>query len=148
MDNKKQAIICDIDGTLSNSDHRKHYVEGENKNFKKFYLESFQDKVNLWCLEIIKKLANDYTIFYVTGRPAEYRDLTKKWLKSQGCPDGELYMREIADFRQDVEVKKEIYEKNIKNEYNILFTIDDRQQVVDMWRSLGLVCLQCDRGDF
>jgi len=26
--------------------------------------------------------------------------------------------------------------------------IDDRKQVVDMWRELGLVCLQVDKGEF
>jgi len=30
----------------------------------------------------------------------------------------------------------------------IEFVVDDRQQVVDMWRRNGITCLQCDVGDF
>jgi hypothetical protein len=41
-----------------------------------------------------------------------------------------------------------IYENLIKPEYNVLCTIDDRQRVVDMWRSIGLTCLQVDYGNF
>lgn len=29
---------------------------------------------------------------------------------------------------------------------DILFTIDDRQSVVDMWRANGITCLQCKKG--
>lgn len=38
--------------------------------------------------------------------------------------------------------------KNIKDKYDVLFAIDDRSSVVDMWRDLGLVCLQCAEGAF
>ena len=28
------------------------------------------------------------------------------------------------------------------------FVVEDRDQVVKMWRSLGLTCFQCAKGDF
>lgn len=31
---------------------------------------------------------------------------------------------------------------------NILFVIDDRDSVVEMWRRNGLTVLQCAKGDF
>jgi hypothetical protein len=31
---------------------------------------------------------------------------------------------------------------------NILFTVDDRQKVVDFWRANGITCLQCAAGKF
>lgn len=37
---------------------------------------------------------------------------------------------------------------NIKDKYNVLGIFDDRQQVVDMWRSLGLKCFQVEPGNF
>jgi hypothetical protein len=30
----------------------------------------------------------------------------------------------------------------------ILFVVEDRNRVVEMWRSEGLVCLQCAPGEF
>ena len=32
--------------------------------------------------------------------------------------------------------------------YNVKFVLDDRNRVVEMWRSLGLTCLQVADGDF
>lgn len=65
--------------------------------------------------------------------------------KAGGLP---LCMRASLDYRKDFEVKKEIFENKIRDFFQVLFVVDDRQQVVDMWRNLGLVCLQCDYGDF
>ena len=60
----------------------------------------------------------------------------------------QLYMRPAKDVRGDNEVKKEIFQNSIKDKFDILFVVDDRLSVVKMWRSIGLVCLQCDWGDF
>jgi hypothetical protein len=57
-------------------------------------------------------------------------------------------MRKRNDFRKDFEVKREIYEAQIANRFDVLCVFDDRQQVVDMWREVGLVCLQVAAGDF
>jgi hypothetical protein len=57
-------------------------------------------------------------------------------------------MRKKGDFRKDSVVKKEIYEKYIKDNFNILFCLDDRNQVVNMWREIGIKCLQVQDGDF
>ena len=45
-------------------------------------------------------------------------------------------------------MKEEIYQQHIAGQYNVKFVLDDRQQVVDMWRSLGLTVFQVDEGDF
>jgi hypothetical protein len=57
-------------------------------------------------------------------------------------------MREAGDSRKDSIVKQELYEKHIEPSYDVFVVLDDRNQVVDMWRSLGLVCLQVAPGDF
>jgi hypothetical protein len=57
-------------------------------------------------------------------------------------------MRKEGDHREDSVIKKEIYLKDILPKNEVLFIVEDRLSVVKMWRSLGLVCLQCDWGDF
>ena len=57
-------------------------------------------------------------------------------------------MRKEKDYRQDAIIKQEIYENEIEGKYNIHFVLDDRDQVVAMWRKKGLTCLQVDYGDF
>ena len=42
----------------------------------------------------------------------------------------------------------ELYEQHVKDHYDVLCVFDDRNQVVDMWREIGLKCLQVQPGDF
>ena len=57
-------------------------------------------------------------------------------------------MRKTGDNRKDCVVKREIFDAEIKDKYYIKFILDDRNQVVDMWRKMGLTCLQVADGDF
>jgi hypothetical protein len=43
-------------------------------------------------------------------------------------------------------VKRELLEGLDRSK--ILFVVDDRRRIVEMWRSEGLVCLQCAPGEF
>lgn len=50
-------------------------------------------------------------------------------------------MRQSKDFRKDSVIKSEIYEAEIKGKYFVEFVLDDRDQVVDLWRKeLKLPC--------
>jgi hypothetical protein len=58
-------------------------------------------------------------------------------------------MRPEGDNRKDSIVKRELFDTHVRNKFYIDFVLDDRDQVVDMWRNdLGLTCLQVDWGDF
>lgn len=149
---KKDAIICDLDGTLCNIDHRLHHVKGPGKkNWKAFCDEIPNDSVNKWCHSILWNymFGCHYEIVYCSGRSDEYRKITEEWLDKhiQLDYDG-LYMRRRNDSRADYIAKEIILDFELLTRYNILFAIDDRQQVVDLWRRRGLVALQCSKGDF
>jgi len=46
-------------------------------------------------------------------------------------------------------LKKELYDAHVKDKYDVLFVLDDRDQVVNMWRNeLGLACFQVANGNF
>ena len=63
--------------------------------------------------------------------------------------DYELFMRPQGDSSKDATIKYELFEKHILGRYYVELVVDDRQQVVDMWRrQLGLTCVQVDYGDF
>lgn len=65
------VVLCDLDGTLSIC-HRLHYVKGENKDWKSFFLGIGQGPV---CKEVSSKIIDEYnrgkTIIYVTARPEQ-----------------------------------------------------------------------------
>ena len=132
------AIICDIDGTLAISSGR-----------SPFEFERCHEDI---CNDAVRSILHSQALFavkiiLVSGREDKYRGPTESWLIANKV-FYTLFMRPTADKRHDNIVKREIYEQEIKDKFNVKFVIDDRQRVVDMWRSLGLVCLQCDYGDF
>ena len=145
---KQKAIIVDLDGTLCNADHRKHLVENTPKDWDSFYEGLVHDKPHEWCLDLIDGMRGMAEIIFVSGRPDNYYEHTQEWLTRHGLHIWPLFMRKQGDFRKDSIVKTEIYRAHIEPIYQVLFCVDDRQQVVDAWRELGLVCLQCAPGNF
>jgi 2-hydroxy-3-keto-5-methylthiopentenyl-1-phosphate phosphatase len=94
--NKKEAIIVDIDGTLANCDHRRHFVDGTHgkQDWKSFYDGMETDTVNKWCKFIIDSCVDDFAymekyVLLVSGRPEKYRKITLNWLEKNGVYSGE-----------------------------------------------------------
>ena len=132
------AIIVDIDGTLAHMKGRSPFDwdrVGEDE-----------------CDDIIKGIVNSYdnlgTIIVMSGRDSCCRDITIKWLNDNNIAWDTLLMREEGDFRKDSIVKRELFDNNIKDKYYIEYVLDDRNSVVDMWRDMGLKCLQVEPGNF
>ena len=97
------------------------------------------------CIFISIFLLNILVIFPIF---AFCRAETEKWLEDKEVEYVALFMRPEGDHRKDNIVKEEIFNNHIRNKYNVIFVLDDRNQVVEMWRSLGLKCLQVADGDF
>ena len=146
---KYNAILVDLDGTLCNVEHRVHHVKAKPKNWKAFNEAMDQDESYFWCIELIAAMrARGYKTYFVTGRDENFREMTEAWLKRHNVAHDGLYMRAANDFREDSDVKEELYLGKIEKHAQVLFVVDDRKSVVEKWRELGLTCLQCAPGDF
>lgn len=134
------CIVCDLDGTLALSDGRSPY-DGTKVD---------EDKVNFQLLWVLEELAKNTTIIFVSGREATdiCRTKTEEWLNKHCSFKFALFMRNKDDRRKDAVVKEEIYKNKIEPNYNVRLVFDDRNQVVDKWRQLGLLCAQVYYGDF
>lgn len=148
-------VICDIDGTAADCAHRRHFVESQPKNWDAFYDACADDKPIAAIKEILLRLCGGggepHAVFYVSGRRESIRGKTVRWLDAHGFPSGPLFIRKDGDFRQDNIVKREILHNEIlahNTKEEILCVLEDRKQVVDMWRSEGLLCLQVADGNF
>jgi hypothetical protein len=129
--NLPNAIICDLDGTLANLDGRNPYDASTCENDSVVW--PVRDLLWFW-----HKMSH-HKIIFVSGSPARFRPYREKWLACNfPWLKYELYTRLDEDNRPDYILKKELYENYIKNKYNIKFVVDDRPQVVRMWRSEGL----------
>ena len=137
------AIICDIDGTIAlRGDSRSPYD----------YSRVLADRPNTPIIDLVRMLGENTHLIFVSGRDDSCREDTKQWLVDHldiPYPDNvELYMRKTGDNRKDAIVKQEIFETHIAPAWNVLYVLDDRNQVVDMWRALGLTVLQVADGDY
>ncbi|MDO9183936.1 MAG: HAD family acid phosphatase [Bacteriovorax sp.] len=149
MQSKLKAILVDLDGTLCDVEHRVHHVQGSNKNWKAFNELMVHDELNHWCFELMAAMTSrDYKIIFVTGRGEANRAATENWLKKHSVDYEHLYMRGLLDQREDADVKEDIYYQKIEQNYQVLFVVDDRKSVVERWRKLELICLQCAPGNF
>lgn len=145
---KPFAIICDLDGTLTNPEARLHHVKGEKKDWGKFFNEMTEDTLNNWCASILYNLQDNHAIVLCSGRPDSFKKHTMEWLSKHEISYDQLLMRSRNDFRRDDIVKEQILDFEILTRYTPVFFIDDRKQVVDMWRKRGFTCLACAEGDF
>ena len=138
------AVICDIDGTVALRNNRSPF------DYSKVCEDTFDQRM----LEVLYTfIESGVKIIFVTGREDvdNCRELTIKWLdKNIAYSESgwDLIMRSKGDHRSDAEIKKEIYDKYIKDKYNVMCVFEDRDKVVKMWRDEGLLCNQVYYGDF
>jgi FMN phosphatase YigB (HAD superfamily) len=143
----EDLVIFDIDGTLADISERVHHIRKKSKNWNAFNAGIAQDKAIHSMVRLCNILyAAGLRIILCSGRNEANRPETVEWLARQGVQYHELLLRKDEDYRSDAVVKREILQGLDKDK--ILFVVEDRSRVVEMWRSEGLTCLQCAPGKF
>ena len=133
------CYLCDIDGTVAQMDGRGPF------DWMKVDTDEPKDEV----INVITDLhARGQNIIMLSGRDGVCKDLSAEWLAAAGISYKDFFIRPAGDNRKDTLIKEEIYNNHIKGKYNVLGVFDDRDQVVHMWRHLGLTVFQVDYGDF
>ena len=135
-----KAILCDLDGTLA-------ILNGRDPFMAK---DCYNDELNKPVADLVKlKAASGSKILLFSGRLDTYKEDTIRWLEKHEIPYDALEMRKAGDQRKDSIVKKEFFEALAGGKYFVEFVLDDRNQVVDLWRDeLHLPCFQVYYGDF
>jgi predicted secreted acid phosphatase len=143
----EEIVIFDIDGTLADVSERVHHLEKKPKDWDAFFQGIPQDKAIRSMVRLCNILhESGLKILLCSGRSEQYRPETVEWLAQQGVEYHELILRRDNDKRSDAVVKREMLAGLDRSK--ILFVVEDRRGVVEMWRSEGLVCLQCAPGEF
>lgn len=141
-----EAIIYDLDGTTAIHKGRSPH------DLEKLHT----DAPNEMVIEHLNAMRQKgYKIITLSGResgpqddPNRWRSTTLDWIVDHlGGSDLHL-QRASGDKRPDVMVKLELFKQHIAKAYNVRLAVDDRDQVVDMWRRIGLPCWQVNYGEF
>ena len=149
IDGLQEAVLCDLDGTLA-------LIHGRSP-----YDASDCDVKDLPNWPVIETILAHYKagrkIIFCSGREDKFRPETIRFIekyclikdtKGERPIEYQLHMRKTDDFRKDSIIKEEIYQEHIEGQYNVLCVLDDRDQVVEFWRSRGLTCFQVAPGNF
>lgn len=137
--NLPNVVIVDIDGTLAKMSGRSPY------DWKRVG----EDSPVMAVVGAVYAAAYRSKIIVMSGRDSLCRDITEKWLTTHLIKTKfELFMRAEGDNRKDDLVKYELFNKHIRGKYHVNYILDDRDQVVRMWRKLGLAAFQVAPGDF
>lgn len=90
---------------------------------------------------------HDFELIIFSGRSEVVRDKTETWLDEYGIKPQRLIMRPDKNYEPDEELKAK-WLTEIGGPDRVFCVFDDRQKVVDMWRSKGLTCFQVAPGNF
>lgn len=132
------VVLFDIDGTLAHMGNRGPFD----------WMEVYRDDISKVVAEhVAYHKSMGRLIFIVTGRDEVCRKVTAEWLTMYGIEFDDILMRPKDDGRKDTVVKKEIYEKYIKGQYNVWCVYDDRLQVLDMWYKEGIFTFNVNQGN-
>lgn len=138
---KKDCIVVDIDGTLAHMEERGAFDENW------VHLDKVDDHVR-YAVQAIKGYNPSTEVIICSGRTDGCKELTEEWMKKHNIPFDQLFMRKTGDNRKDSIIKREIYLEHIIPFYNVWFVLDDRSQVIDELRDMGLKVFQVAEGNF
>jgi hypothetical protein len=132
--------MVDLDGTMCLLNGRSPYDETCVR----------QDRPNPAVLRTVWAMHHaGYLVVFMSGRSEGCRADTEDWLREhyQFIYEG-LFMRASGDTRRDAVVKSELFDLHVRDRFNVVAVFDDRDQVVAMWRSMGLTVFQVAPGAF
>lgn len=133
------AIIVDIDGTLAHMGDRSPYD----------WDRVGEDSVDEGVRSIINSADPEDWIIVMSGRDGSSELRTLEWIIKNDIRYDTILMRDPGDMRPDWIVKNEIFQEYVAGAYRIRYVLDDRDQVVHLWRDkLGLPTYQVAEGNF
>lgn len=162
-------IIFDLDGTLANFEHRRHFISyhhwvGKQKigsdlskfkpDWKSFYESCDKDEPIKETVDLLHRLFEcELDIHIWSGRCESVREKTEEWLldniKMKYCvrfnPSTNLKMRPIGDSTPDEILKEKWLDEALAVGNNIDFVFDAK--VVRMWGRKGIFVFNCCQHD-
>ena len=144
----KPIILFDLDGTIADCSHRRHFLEETPKNWDAFFGECMNDPPVTHTVALLRLLNRENLEIWITSaRPDSYLHHTVLWLSENQIPYDNLIMRKVGDQTDDGILKVSWLDNQIPRS-RVLFAFDDRDRVVKSWRASGIPCFQVSEGDF
>jgi len=90
-------------------------------------------------VDVLKRLADDHTIIYLTHRPDYFGPKSKDWLKAQGFPRGPVLLSSVESFRKGSGTYKSDMIKTLKARFSrVELGIGDKFSDVQAYHDNGM----------
>lgn len=132
----RHIALVDMEGTLSNSNHRKEY-QYHPENHHEWHEGFVKDKPNHEVVQIVASMPWDYMI--LSCKPEQYREAYHAWIEEYNIPDPlHIYMRPLGNHDTSPGLKQKWVQDLIDRGYKPVLAIDDRADVCGMYRNLRI----------
>jgi hypothetical protein len=133
-------ILVDLDGTLSDPTHRRHYLCSKSPDWVRFSLAADQDSPHLPVISWLRCNYTENPIIIASGRPSYVLPLTQLWLTRHDVRWDAIALRPQGDiipgFRHKIRIVSALKELGLMPR----FAIDDSEQAALAYRNAGVRC--------
>ncbi|MEV7405744.1 hypothetical protein AB0N93_35810 [Streptomyces sp. NPDC091267] len=140
-DDARPLAVFDLDGTLADTAHRQHFLEGPRRDWAGFFAAALDDPPLDEGVRLALSTAAECEVTYLTGRPERCRKDTLAWLARHELPEGCLRMRRNDDRRPARHTKLEIL-KRLGREREVRMLVDDDELVCDAAELAGFAVVR------
>ncbi|MER5550523.1 hypothetical protein ABT001_02355 [Streptomyces sp. NPDC002793] len=140
-DDTRPLAVFDLDGTLADSGHRQHFLEGSRRDWEGFFSAAPHDPPLEAGVDLVLVSAEECEIVYLTGRPERCRRDTLAWLERHGLPDGSVHMRRDNDRRPARHTKLEVLRRLGRGRV-VRVLVDDDELVCDAAERAGFTVVR------
>jgi hypothetical protein len=141
------VALWDLDNCLADDGWRIPFVDwtksDPNKRYDPYHIRCGNDEPGNWSMfAAVSKMAQP---IFTTARPESVRFTTKLWIgRKLHCPVdfSTLLMRPSDSHLPSAQLKRAMAERVLAHGHNVVAAFDDRLDVVEMYRSLGIPAAQ------
>lgn len=133
-------VVADLDGTLSDDNHRQHFAEA--KDWDNYNAAAERDEVFSDAAAVLKLLATRYSLMLATGRDEAFRPELYHWLTKHDLQIFDwVEMRPTGDRRESFDLKISMM-KGLFGDLEtamraVHFMLEDRTKVAVQLRAAG-----------
>lgn len=142
-DGQRPLAVIDVDGVVADVRHRLRYLRQRPGNWEAFFAAAADDPPLPVGVALVRDLAAEHDIVWLTGRPQRWRADTRRWLAAHGLPAGTLRMRPDDD-RRPARVFKRTELRRLGAARRVAVVVDDDPAVIALLERDGWPVLRAD----
>jgi len=141
------AAIVDVDGVISDGWHRQHHLDGENKDWDRFFSDVHADPPIQSLLELLAMVDRDVAVILLTARPHWVRQMTLDWLAENAVRWDLLAMRGESDAHIPAREFKRATVSQLRDRgFELKVALEDDPGNVAMFNEEGVPCVYIHSG--